>query len=345
MNRNVQGLRAFAAYGVVAHHIIDSLNHYIGHFDIRVNCGAAGVDVFFVISGFIMAATTGKRETTPGEFAMHRIVRVVPIYWLMTLLCAGFLFAGFNLFGGETFSLQYILQSLFFISERPIVFVGWTLEYEMMFYGIFSLCLFINSRSFRLYTIVGSIIILWLVGLRAEKGSHLSHISNGIILEFAIGIVLWQVSRNYILSVRAAAIFVAFAIAGFILPDFLVSLPTKTLVVAPAAGMLVFAAISLEARGVSVGESILKRQGDASYSIYLLHPLILQVVGKAAILAKLTASPLGLCLTIAGMFVAVALAGTFFHLSVERPLTGWLRTRTHGISQPPVAAPSPRLGG
>src|SRR5213080_793360 len=58
MNRNVQGLRAVAAYGVVAHHIIDSLNHHIGHFDIRVNCGAAGVDVFFVISGFIMAATT-----------------------------------------------------------------------------------------------------------------------------------------------------------------------------------------------------------------------------------------------------------------------------------------------
>jgi exopolysaccharide production protein ExoZ len=335
MNRNLQGLRALAAYAVVAHHAIDSLNHYIGHFDIRVNVGAAGVDVFFVISGFIMAATTNARPMGPGEFAMHRVVRIVPIYWLLTLISAGFLLAGFKLFN-ENFNVAHLLRSLFFIAdpnEKPILFVGWTLNYEMMFYTMFATCLFIKKPAIRLNAILSSIALLWFVGLLFPEGSYISYISNSIILEFAIGIALWQVSRNYILTTSAALSFISFGVIGLTVPDFLPTLPSKTLLLAPAACALVFAAISLEARGVSVGEGILKRQGDASYTIYLLHPFILQLVGKAAILAKLTTSPIGLCLTIVGMFVAVALVGTLFHLAVEHPLTSRLRTWTRGTSR------------
>lgn len=96
MNRNVQALRALAVYAVVAHHVINALNHYFGYCNIQVEVGATGVDVFFVISGFIMAVTTSHRSITPSEFIKHRIVRIVPLYWLLTLISAGLMLVGFR---------------------------------------------------------------------------------------------------------------------------------------------------------------------------------------------------------------------------------------------------------
>ena len=86
---SIQILRAFAALLVVFHHA----RYQIQDFEVFFHggiwpFGQAGVDIFFVISGFIMWVTTHDRRTTPLRFMTNRIVRIVPLYWLLTLAVA-----------------------------------------------------------------------------------------------------------------------------------------------------------------------------------------------------------------------------------------------------------------
>ena len=115
--------------------------------------GGAGVDIFFVISGFIMVYTTMDREITPWSFMADRIARIVPAYWAATLgvfflaLVAPSLLQTSHMQWGELF------KSLVFVPFRkanglvqPVLFVGWTLNYEMFFYLMFAAGL-LNSQQ------------------------------------------------------------------------------------------------------------------------------------------------------------------------------------------------------
>ncbi len=107
----IQYLRAVAALGVVVFHAAERTGT---HFAI----GAAGVDIFFVISGFIMWVLAGTRTTTPAAFLRERIERIVPLYWIVTgVMIQGALF---GLFPNLQLTPGYVLSSLFFIpAARP----------------------------------------------------------------------------------------------------------------------------------------------------------------------------------------------------------------------------------
>jgi exopolysaccharide production protein ExoZ len=331
---------------VVAHHIIFSLNDYIAHLGVKIEAGARGVDIFFVISGFIMAATTAARPTNPGTFALNRIVRVAPLYWLLTLIAVGLDAGGVEIFGGH-FRLGAIVRALLFINDpawEPPLFVGWTLNYEMAFYALFSLCLFIPNARRRAWAIIAAITALWGGGVAAGAGSALLNLGNDIILEFALGVALWMLSTRFTASKPLGWALLGLGLFGLVLPDLTALpdwpvIPATRLVVGLSAFAVVFGAISLEARGEAIKNRAILLQGDASYSIYLLHPFILQFVGKAAMLAHLTESTPGLVLTVAAMGIAVAAIATPFHLWVEVPLTALLKARL--ISRPSASSPIP----
>lgn len=81
---SIQYLRALAALMVIFHHSSAQIDIYRGTLK-QVNIGAAGVDVFFVISGFVIWFTTYNRKLSPAKFMLKRIIRVVPLYWFVTL--------------------------------------------------------------------------------------------------------------------------------------------------------------------------------------------------------------------------------------------------------------------
>ncbi|MDQ6703410.1 MAG: acyltransferase [Pseudomonadota bacterium] len=338
MNNNVQALRALAAYGVVLHHMIFSLNPHVGaaRFDIDFHMGATGVDVFFVISGFIMAETTHRRSMSPAEFIQHRLARIVPVYWLLTVLTVTVAAAGFSLFGHSAISARAIVRALLFIPDidaagrviAPILFVGWTLNYEMLFYALFALCLFIPRSGLRLWAVCGAVVALWLAGLLEPGNPYLAYWSKSIILEFALGVAVWRISQASPAPPAAAAIIAAAAIMGLALPDLIPDgflLRHKVLILAPAAAALVYTVVSLETARISVGDGALRLQGDASYSLYLLHPFVLLAIGKLAIMSRLNTTTAGLCVTLMCMFSGAVIAATAFHLIVERPLTRRIR--------------------
>jgi len=105
--------------------------------------GNNGVDIFFVISGFVMVYTQSNNPRSAFSFFSNRILRIVPTYWLLSVAVVVLFVLIPSTFRGLKLTGAYSLTSLFFVSrifgyDYPIIYVGWTLEYEMPFYALFA---------------------------------------------------------------------------------------------------------------------------------------------------------------------------------------------------------------
>ena len=134
----------------------------------RSSLGAAGVDVFFVISGFIMVYVS-RRETTPAGFLRARVARVVPLYWLVTMVTMALRHDA----GPARLlcSLAFWPHAGFDGRDDPVIIQGWTLNYEAFFYGLFSVILFIPARvdaTLRLASLTACLSGLVLMGLAGQ---------------------------------------------------------------------------------------------------------------------------------------------------------------------------------
>ena len=187
----IQYLRVFAALAVVVFHAAERTG---GQFQI----GAAGVDVFFVISGFIMWVMSARRPVTPFRFVVDRIQRIAPSYWIVTVVMIFGAIVG--LFPNMRLTASHIVGSFLFIPVRspsngeiwPILVQGWTLNFEMFFYAIFAITLFL-PRRFQLSFISGVFAILVATGLWLHPQSAISFTyTRPIIFEFVAGIALAQ---------------------------------------------------------------------------------------------------------------------------------------------------------
>lgn len=352
---NLQILRALAAYLVFLTHF----GLYAGPILPRPDClafGAAGVDVFFVLSGFIMFVSTDGRGETVGAFLMRRVARVVPVYWLVTLFLALLALAGLKPIGIMELRPEYLVQSLLFLPFsrggyiEPLNSVGWTLNYEMFFYAVFAGLLLLPARGQRAVAAAGTLIGLILLGLLPVPGLYWAYYTKPILLEFAAGIGLgyaylrlgtpaagFPVRR---MAGAALALAVLLILGGQAAAYGLGVQPELTgfarpLVWGSAASLIVGAMLLLERGGVILRSRRLLSQGNASYSFYLVHNLILHATSK--VVAVLPVSGLGragLILLLA--FVASAALGEVLFRRVEAPMNAALRRR---FDRRPVPAP------
>ena len=157
MINNLQLLRAFAAINVVYLHVLiggESYGKPTVIFPYVGGWGANGVDIFFVISGFVMIYTHAINPKTILNFYKSRILRIVPVYWLIT----GFIILLYiifpNIFRFLMIDIKSSVSSFLFISQlinnsNPIINLGWTLEWEMLFYLIFGIA--IISLTYLIY--------------------------------------------------------------------------------------------------------------------------------------------------------------------------------------------------
>lgn len=302
----IQYLRAAAAIAVVLFHAAEKTGY---HFAI----GAAGVDVFFVISGFIMWVVSARREPTPLQFLRARIRRIVPVYWLATAVMVAGALGG--LFPNLVLSLEHVLASLFFIPARspsnggiwPVLVQGWTLNFEMFFYVVFAGTLLL-PRAWRLPAIGALFGLLVIAGtLFVPDNAVLLSFTRPIILEFVAGMVIGELwLKGKVPSPAMGLALIALALSGFATIQ-VAGLPFDALVCGPLAAALVVGVLALEAgrriRFVPVAVVL----GDASYAIYLWHTFAISVIAKvgasmgvpapavfaAAVLAGISAGALG----------------------------------------------------
>ena len=305
---SIQSLRALAALLVVAFHVSDG----------AFVTGAAGVDIFFVISGFIMG-TVGVRET-PLTFLKKRVVRIVPLYWAVTLfMCAVSLF---GLFARFSFNAEQLVKSLLFIPYLdptghiwPLVVVGWTLNLEILFYAVFTLALLFGAP---IRLTVAILALLALAGyIFAPSAAPLQLWTSPLLLEFVAGLLLATVLRPAGRGLGLAML--GFAIAGLAVVGAAGWFEPEGRILAwglPAA-LIVAGALALERAGAWPAKALkpLEAIGDASYSLYLLHGLVI------AFAHRLFGD--GLLVNLAIVVVSIAIALFSFRL-FERPVGRFL---------------------
>lgn len=294
----------------------------------------AGVDVFFVISGFIIvhaAAPLHGRTDARRVFLAHRIARVVPLYWLATTLTLALAWLRPGLVGAGTEGPLSIAASyLFWPMARadgtvlPLYSLGWTLNYEMAFYALFALVLPWGRRG-AVLGVVALLAALVLVGalvrpLQGPIAVPLTFWGDPIVLEFACGAGL-ALARQEGLRLPGPAR-LALAVAGLALLSLAGAEPALPRFIAwggPAT--LLVAAAALGPAGAAprpLRPAIVL--GDASYALYLAHPFVvrgLRVVAEATGLAPL----LGPGPLVVLMLAAASAAAILLHRLVERPLT------------------------
>jgi exopolysaccharide production protein ExoZ len=302
----VQYLRAAAALGVVVFHAAERSG---GHFVI----GAAGVDVFFVISGFIMWVISQKRPVTPLRFFGDRLRRVVPIYWMATAaMCAGAL-AG--LFPNLTLTVGHAVGSFLFIPHRspdggqiwPVLVQGWTLNYEMFFYAVFALVLLLPSAR-RLPVLAAVFLLLAGCGLLSDSRNPLFRTyTSPLLLEFLLGILigrLWLSGR--IPSAKAGVALIALSLCGFAFVGVTLE-GFNPLVLGPLAALLLVGTLALEDAGAIPRSRLFSYVGDGSYSIYLWHTFAISAVVKFAGFLDLPAALIATVAVVAGTLVGLVL--------------------------------------
>ncbi len=373
---NLQILRALAAYLVFLTHFGLYAGLVLPRPDVLA-FGAAGVDVFFVLSGFIMFVSTGARsargEGGPaqagssrrddgegiGAFLVRRAARVVPVYWLVTLGLALMALAGLKPIGIVEFRPEYLLQSLLFLPfsrggyVEPLNSVGWTLNYEMFFYAVFAGLLLVPTRAMRALAAVALFLGLSLLGLLPVPGLYWAYYTKPIVLEFAAGIGLGYAYLHLgapsagfpVRRVAGAAVFVAglLVLGGQAAAYVLGVQPELTGFVRPlvwgsAASLIVGAMLLLERGGITLRSRWLLSQGNASYSFYLVHNLLLHAASKVAAVLPVSGG-VRVALIFSLAFGASAAVGEVLFRRVEAPMNAALRRR---FDRRPVPAPVPR---
>jgi exopolysaccharide production protein ExoZ len=271
----LQGLRAYAAVPVALLHTDYTVKgmHQIGNF---------GVSVFFLLSGYIMASICA---TDTDSFLRRRMIRVIPSYWLTTIVlyCLAAKFP--HLLNATQAVPVELLKSLLFIPFmkqngllQPILFIGWTINYEMLFYVVLALSLVVFKRMPLQGATAILLSIMGICSLFARTSVVARFYSDPIILEFILGLIAFYCVQA-IPNQSAQRLRYIWAVTMIIC---LIALPlVEALDLYPAASplirfgllsfLLIWSSCLLALGGNDIRPGLIVLIGDASYVLYLTH--------------------------------------------------------------------------
>ncbi len=336
---SVQALRFLAAAMVLLGHLQDSLRR--GRIkgaeavsDPTMIPWHSGVDIFFIVSGFIMffmsAAHFGK-PGAPGQFLERRAIRVIPLYWLFTSLMIAVIFALPGKVVHDDLDAPHLLATYFFIpwpnadgAVQPLLSVGWTLNFEMLFYAVFAAAMFLPLRA-GLIALISTFGVFVIAGWALPLPEPFATWTKPLILEFLFGISL-------------AALYMSGIRLGAVARLCLVALGVALLIVGEAAGLrgevgrwLLWGVPSaFIAAGFILGPDFattrlteaLRLGGDASYSLYLSHLFSLRAIGLVWPLLGITNGWAFIAVAGTGSIIAAVLV----YLLIEKPMLRLLRS-------------------
>lgn len=321
---SIQYLRAFAALMVVVYH---AMRWTSPSFEI----GAAGVDVFFVISGFILWTVAAERPVGAGRFLYKRWARVAPLYWILTLAVAAIAIPWPALIWDAKVDFPHLAMSLAFIQHLnadgqpfPVITAGWSLNYEAVFYLLFAASLLAPAR-WRFAALAAGLLAVPVFGFFYRPAWFLG--ANLMFLQFLAGAAFarWRLTRPSPPKGEGGRVGLLLLASGLALFAILAPLNLFEAIFRPLwwgapAFLVVAGLVMVEDHGGLPNLPWLRLLGDASYSIYLAHVVAVQLLSHVFHAGRLWFIPIAIAVSIA--------AGLAVHFALERPLLAFFRGRS-----------------
>lgn len=341
---NIQILRACAALMIVVYHCgIETarLAAESGNKLFDENPWGSGVPIFFAISGFIMVVTTAQAFGSGAsalDFMRRRVIRIVPLYWLVTTIALVVVLAVPRLMKAPPGDHLYFIASYLFWPYmratgdiRPLATPGWTLNLEMLFYVVFAISLFFRRRAGMplLFSSLGLLVGARVSGLL--PGIALNFWGDPIVLGFLFGVAVGIAFNN---GVRVSGLSAILLIAiGFtvlfyfpvpdgaeddLLPRLAAAIPSTIILMGVALGPQIDGKRTIWFPALLVG--------NASYSLYLVQEFLLRLLSLFWTKGPLAALPLWMFIPIGFAVVLTVTLVTYW--CFEKPVTRWLNSRT-----------------
>jgi exopolysaccharide production protein ExoZ len=310
--RSIELLRGLAAISVMGFHF--SINRDMPIFAAIFGHGHIGVDLFFLISGFVIYVST-ERDRHPGRFLIRRGFRILPLAWLCTLISYMVIprFAPLN-------ALSDLLLIPSNTDADPPIYglhalpVLWSLSYELLFYVVFALALLVRYRGIAASVILIGLVIIGqgtpLITADAQSASLIGrpYFANPMLLYFPIGMLfgflhlrgLWKPDWGVLLAFGAVSCWI------------LASFPTSYGLTRLGFASVGIFMLLLRADGGRIGTAL----GAITYAVYLIHPLIEPALGYVPLGRVFAASPAPIQVTV--LIIVTLVTATVTHLTVER---------------------------
>ena len=290
--------------------------------------GALGVDLFFVISGVVIASVTAGKFASPYNarvFLYHRLARIFPIFWIYTTLTL----IARHATGDHAQSSNLLASYLLIPTHLPMLLLqGWTLTFELYFYLVFFLLLLLVPERIApwLLALWGIAVVVLKLHIGLSPSALVQVLITPSVLEFLAGCILFHIYRRSRLHPTAGIVLLATSVlwlAAIIAytahiqatPYWIIDHPWhRPLLYGTFATLFLLGAIELERTGIIRYLPLLSSIGDWSYSIYLSHALVL------ALIARLLPHQASILLISLIGLPSVLLVGNLSYVYLERPL-------------------------
>lgn len=310
--KSLQSLRGVAVLMVLVFHIASVQRQQVAadaFAELKILSGVwdrgyMGVDLFFVISGFVMVYVTRNVAQTPkdiGRFLYARITRIYPLWWVFAGLAIAYYLLMYGQpvdplrVAGANDTIPYLTKSFLLLPQEqlPVLLVGWTLIHEMYFYIVFAAILFLPKRFLPyalMFWAVATVCAFWAGWVHTTANNMASLVGSLLSLEFIVGgIAAWFITRGVIKHAKLCAVlgvvFIGLGCVFYTRTDVVLTLWGRVAVFAIPCALLTYGLSGLEIVGKLKPSNWIVTIGDWSYSLYLSHIFVLS--GIADVLPKL----------------------------------------------------------
>ena len=304
------------------------VHHARGYFGVEAadwsTFGSRGVDVFFVISGFIMAFVTQRYQPDVSrwpqvrDFLVKRVIRVVPLYWIALAIAARYLIANGQIDADLLKDFAFIPRWLGDDRTQPFPYLipGWTINYEMFFYLTFGVCMMLGR--FRYVVLFGFFTTLLVAGLSHQSDNvYWGFYTQFILSEFLLGILLFHLVSNTTRSFHPL-IYLSALVGGTVGLVLANDVLQNHYLFGIMSAILLWGALNLLQ---DRSNQFLLLVGYASYSIYIFHSVILEYGARLIRKTGLTEpEPVTIFVVLASQLLLVLVLSIFLHKMVEKPL-------------------------